>query len=254
MRWFGRAWGHDRWAGNVAAHVDGELAAGEALRFEAHLEGCSACRAAVTEEQALKRLLSGNLGQVPAPRSFAITAAMLERAGRPARGTAGAGVLAMRLAQGVAAVALIGLVSLVVVDRSTNQSGGDSTTAAPMSAESGAAESRAPEPSPVRDSGSSKAAATVVPPYSAGGVQGQSADSPIPQPTAAAPEGSGYAPVQPAGETGSNDLAIVPPGPEDGDGGTNWFRVAEGGLVLVSISALGAYLVARRANRRSSDV
>ncbi len=258
MRWLGRGRGHDRWAGSIAAYVDGELPGRESSRLDAHLSGCPVCIESVAQERALKRLLGRSLAEVRVPRSFAITEAMLARRDRPTRNAVGVPLLAMRLAQGVAVAAVIGFASLVVLDR--GKSGSDSAPAAAAftsteSERAGAtAGNLAPEAGSARDAGSSKSGATAVPPYSPGGVQGQSAVSPAPSAPPAAADSAGNV-VEPS-ETirDAPDLEAAPLASPDEKSGTDWPGVARAALVLVSIAALGGYFVARRANGRSIDV
>ncbi len=256
MRWFARVRKHTRWAERRVAYIDGELSGEEAAQFDFHLVGCEACRMAVADERALKRLLAENLPESRAPRSFAITEAMLGQAVRPVRRTASAPALAMRFAQVAAVAAVIGLATLVVIDRGTNGSGNANRTAAPFSTESGAAAVTAgganPEATPLRESDTSKSAVPAAPTSSTAGVPGQGA---VPAGTAAAANSYDQAPVQPSGGTGPGGRVVSPaPASPGTSGGTDWIGIAEGALALITIAALAGYVVARHANRRSSDV
>jgi len=223
-------------------------------RFEAHRDGCAACREAVTRERALKRLLVENLVEVRAPRSFAITEAMLQQPAKRVPGAARTPVLAMRLAQVAVAASVIGFASLVVIDRGTGGSGSAIGTAAPTSAESDAG-AAVPDGSSARDSGASKSAAPVAPSALAGGIQGAGAASPVARATDGAAGSYNSVPVQsPDGTRTAPGVGALPAASPGENAGTGWFRAAEGALALVIIAALTGYLVARRAHRRSFDV
>ena len=66
---------HNRWSGQLHAYVDGELHADATERFKEHLAECAACAYAVADARNLKQLLHA-LPEIPAPRSFKLTAAM----------------------------------------------------------------------------------------------------------------------------------------------------------------------------------
>ena len=67
---------HGRWQRQLDAYLDGELSASAERRFARHLSGCERCAAALSEARAVKTLFA-TLPQESAPRSFALSEAML---------------------------------------------------------------------------------------------------------------------------------------------------------------------------------
>ncbi|MEX2080464.1 MAG: zf-HC2 domain-containing protein [Dehalococcoidia bacterium] len=125
---------HVRMERCITAYVDGELPPREIARFEAHLPACEACSRAVAEERVLKSMLSTSLPNVPAPRSFHLTEAMIARPAAiggavPRRHVQGQALVFARISQFGAAAAGLALLSVVVLDFN---SGSDSTTADPL--------------------------------------------------------------------------------------------------------------------------
>ncbi len=138
FRWFN---GQDRWQRDIDAYVDGELAADDLARFESHIMDCAACTALVGEASALKRMVSSELAQHPAPRSFRLTPAMLAES-KPVDAPAQMPWWP-KAAQAVGGVALAAFAVLVVVDLSGPTSSGDFDTTRASS--DGAAESESME-------------------------------------------------------------------------------------------------------------
>jgi hypothetical protein len=113
---------HRRFEANVDAFADGELREPELGRFEAHLQGCDSCRAAVRQAQGMKSLVAA-LPELPVMRSFAITESMLKHPA-PAVPAPGRGFGApLRTVQGFGAAAVALLAVLVVVDLGGGGSG-----------------------------------------------------------------------------------------------------------------------------------
>ena len=138
---------HGRWYRQIDAYVDGELSQAGEGRFERHLGGCERCAAALTEAQAVKTLLAA-LPEEPAPRSFALTEAMLApvplaSAPAPSRGQG-----ALRWGSSFAAAAAVfAFVALVVVD--VGGGSGSQQLASPLSFQSqGGGDSDSVEASP----------------------------------------------------------------------------------------------------------
>ena len=107
------------------AYLDGELSSADTARFEGHLAGCGRCRAAVAAHERLGELFTA-LPIVDSSRSLHLTPEMVAAApagavARPAPRPTGA----LRFAQAIAALALLGLVGSVTADLS----GGGSTPA-----------------------------------------------------------------------------------------------------------------------------
>lgn len=254
MRWFGRPAGHRRWKVNVAAFADGELPEAEAARFAAHLETCEPCREALAGERALKRMLPSALPGAPAPRSFAITPAMLAAPPKePVR--AHTPMLAMRFAQVAAGIAVLGLVSLLVVDMSGSGQQGDGA-AAPMAALDSAADGAAEESVGLTVAqGTATAGSGSLPPYDGGGVSGQGAESPGAEPTPEPPVAkSANDGASPPGD----DASVA--GGSDRDGGVlpaeqgkerDWMLAAQIALAVTAAGSLAAYLAIRRTVRRT---
>ncbi|MCE7928597.1 MAG: zf-HC2 domain-containing protein [Dehalococcoidia bacterium] len=260
MRWFGRLRGHGRWEAGLAAYADGELPEAGAARFVGHLQACERCREALSVERALKEMLSATLPVAPAPRSFAITPAMLALQPRPQPALARTPRLAMRMAQAAAGVAIIGLIGLFVVDLGGSGEDGRSGAAAPMAAGDDAsstgeeaAGSSAPRGTPGNEA---TAESGSLPSYDTGGVSGQGAESPAPDPTAATPQAKSIA----GGATTAtgNGAGALDGGEREGEplrragdgSGRDWMPVARISLVLVAAGAVVAYLAIRTRVRR----
>ena len=129
---------HGRWRRQLDAYLDGELSAPAERRFARHLSGCARCGAALSEARAVKTLFA-TLPEEPAPRSFAVSEAMLAPVPAPSARTAAPSPAygALRWASGVAAAAVVfALGVLVVVDVG---GGGGSQMASPTSLEASAA-------------------------------------------------------------------------------------------------------------------
>lgn len=123
---------HSRWRELLDGYVDGELAVGDARSLETHLEACRECRAGVAQTRATKVLLS-ELPQVPAPRSFRLTPAMVSAPARPA--PAKPATATLRAAQFATGLAVVALVAVAMVDLGRSSGGGSSNSAASTSRE-----------------------------------------------------------------------------------------------------------------------
>ncbi len=129
---------HGRRRRQLDAYLDGELSAPAERRFAGHLSGCARCAAALSEARAVKTLFA-TLPEEPAPRSFAVSEAMLAPVPAPSLRAAAPSPAygALRWAAGVAAVAAVfAFGALVVVDVG---GGGGSQMASPTTLESSAA-------------------------------------------------------------------------------------------------------------------
>ena len=117
---------HSRFARDLDAYVDGELAHARVRELELHLARCVSCARIVEERQLLKRMAAA-LPEVAAPRSFRITAEMV--AARPVAGARSAAPQRwqLNLARGAAAIAIFGLVATVTVDLAGGGTNSNST-------------------------------------------------------------------------------------------------------------------------------
>ena len=114
---------HSRWQSQASAYIDDELGGKARRRFEAHLGGCTACQDQVQALRQAKHFVAA-LPEVPAPRSFRLTPAML---GEPARAPVVASPSwAFRGAAVVAGLAAVAFVTVLAIDGS--QSGGSTTS------------------------------------------------------------------------------------------------------------------------------
>lgn len=253
MRWFGTPVGHRRWKVNVAAFADGELPGAEAARFAAHLETCEQCREALAGERALKGMLTAALPAAPALRSFAITPAMLAKRERKELAQARAPMLAMRAAQVAAGIAVLGLVSLFVADMRGSSQQGD-RAGAPMAALDNAADGAEESVGLTAAQSTATAGSGSLPPYDAGGVSGQRAESPVAEPTtelpAAKSANNGATPsgddAGVVGESGRDGSVLQPEQGAERD----WLLPAQVALAATAAGALIAYFAIRSRTRR----
>jgi anti-sigma factor RsiW len=141
---------HETWQQDLDAYVDGELAAPAATVFEHHLAACQLCQPLVEQARFAKVALT-TMPVLHAPRSFAISEAMLARS-TPRKRTAPGPVY--RMAQATAFAALAGFATLVIVDATRDSSAETATFAAPAA---GIAES-----APVADSAGANATGPAV--------------------------------------------------------------------------------------------
>lgn len=135
---------HSGWTALANVYVDGELKESGRSRFETHLEGCSRCRVALGELRIAKAAVS-RMSQVPAPRSFRLTPAMVSDVAKPplekSRGTS----LVLRGAQFTAAIAAsVFVVSLAAGVLFSSERGGNSALTASTAQESSPQKSAAP--------------------------------------------------------------------------------------------------------------
>jgi hypothetical protein len=258
MRMIGPWRRHTRWHEKVDAYVDGALEPRELHRFEAHLAGCTRCTETVGGHRALKQMAAA-LPQVPAPRSFRITPAMLaERQPAPTR----APTLAGRLAFATAGLALVALGGLVAADLSR-----DSDDAGQRQATAGDAAQpvtmSASEPAPTPEANAITGAATPTIPgatddnVSGAGLDGQPTPTPPPSAYRSTPEPPQQdAAGLPEGKqaTGTPGLAPAPAvtgaAGEDGDDDIVW-RAAEAGLGTLVVAGIGTWLLLRGRGRKA---
>ncbi len=180
----------------LSPYIDGRVAPAEAELIEAHVAGCDACRAELSQLRSLVQALRA-LPQVAAPRSFALPAA----GARSARAYFLANVLWLRRAAAGLAACLVLLFGLGPYLGSTYQ------TASPSAAKPAAfAERRAPA------AGTQAPAAPSAPPSLQAAGQADASKSiaggePTPQPPAAAAQAPVPAAAAPAAETAIPRLA-----------------------------------------------
>lgn len=255
---FGR---HMRWQKQLDAYVDGELSAGAAHRFDAHLRECARCGPEVAARRELKRMAAA-LPELPAPRSFRITPGMLVEA--PERAQARGVPVVMRVAQVTAGLAMVAFVGVLVADLSqdggTNQqraaSDDDAAGSQLGEADAGAG---APAPDGTPFAAESTGSSTVLPELDDDSVSGAGAE-PSPSDASAHAEPADRNSItgeQPA-ESPPQPASGVPGGESDGvasskgieseadDGGLDGFVLAEVGLFALAMVAAGTWLVTRR--------
>jgi hypothetical protein len=120
---------HGRWESRLDEYVDGRLDPRVRGEFEAHMAGCAACTEAVAGVTATRTLLAALPEREP-PRSFRLTPEMAsEPAGpaMPAPKPSPRPAWAMRSAQALAGLAAVGLVTVVSIDLSQDDGGGDAS-------------------------------------------------------------------------------------------------------------------------------
>lgn len=173
---------HSRFRDMVDAYADGELAPGEAARFEAHMASCDGCRAAVESTRALKASLAA-IPEVAVPRSFRLTPAMVTPH-QPLRARAATpGFLVVARVGAAASVAAFAIVATVSFSSSGNS--GDQSIAASGSAANEAAELKSDAAGPIGgdDAGTTAQDTSNQPgiasPSSGGGVSGAGVETPI---------------------------------------------------------------------------
>jgi hypothetical protein len=216
---------HARWHEQLDAYIDGELPASAVPAFEAHSAGCAGCRARLETTMSLKAELA-NIPQVPAPRSFRLTTAMVGAPARPV--AAGTSWGAFRVAQFATGFAVMALVAVVVIDlsSSSNDDSGGAASAARDEAPASAALQSADAAAPAGGTPAAASSPGIVPP-STGGVSA-----------------SGYASVTPAA-TVPAERAASSPVPQDNGFSEN--PSADGAKALGDAVATGP------ASQRSSD-
>lgn len=217
---------HSRWYREVDAYVDRELAPRPLAAFETHLRGCRHCSVAVDERRSLKRAVSAMPAPV-VPRSFRLSPEMvaIRLPTVPDR-------RAPRLALALAALAIVGLVSTVVVD--LNGSGHSGTLAT------------APSTFQVSTASGDTAA---------GPVSNQAAPPQAATARAISAPSAAIGPVTPesAGpRLDSGQKAVAPPVPAASTG-DHRLRTLEIGSGALAVACIGAALVMRRNQRRRNS-
>lgn len=219
FRWPGR---RNNTPERVSAYIDGELSGEDLARFESELADSPELREAIDDERALKGLLRATLPEVAAPRSFALTPEMvgipLPAAPRPWFSPGAA-----KFAQAAAALAIVGFVTLTVVDLTGDGSGVDrqASQAAPASLESAGAEPM------------SEDAKDMAP-------QATPGEAPQPPGDEASRDGDDFraagtdAPTTPFAETPAEDEGI------------STLRLAQVAALALALVSIGVFFVARR--------
>lgn len=237
-------WSHDRLREQVSTFVDGEAKGRDLERVTAHLAGCAECVALADELRGLK-LLASAMPELEAPRSFRLTPAMAASSSDAAYSPPPR--FAIRAVQMTAAVAVMALAVVVVVDLGTRGSdGGVQTSAAPVleraSGAGGQADSAAP------GGAATAAAPATVPPFNNGGVSGAAVNTPE-------ASGRGASPTPEAKNAASQDT--IPAAPDTfskeparaaGGGDHAGYRFGEAALAVVIVLAGGFYFVLRRSS------
>jgi hypothetical protein len=252
---------HERWQNDLDAYVDGELPAPGALRFEQHLAACDACAALLDLTRGTKAAIV-SLPALRAPRSFALTEAMLTATPAPPPPRRAPG-MTYRLAQATAFAALAGFATLVVVDVSSGDGGSRDTASAELSTLA--------DEQPVPASGEDSSASSLVPEGAGGGITDDSLGDPADDGgvgAAGSDDGFGYD----AGANGDDgqrvddpeekiavpdDGGALEPAPslefaaEDEDDGPGGLRIVQVTLGLLALAAAGVWWLLRRQERIS---
>ena len=251
----------------LSAYVDGRLDATASAEIEAHVDGCEVCATELAGLRSVQTMLS-SMGSVPAPRSFRVRQADLERAGAATLGRADrrpSGALAF--APALSALAVVLLVGVVWLDAGTRD--GSDNNQQP-SAERASAP--APQAALTQDSAGGVAADTadgdaastplsgLAPPSdeASQGEDGQIEDSDDEEPASEASRGQdenfeastaapGAIEEQPAASpTGDDAQALTSDSEDDGDDGLRpGFLALEIGLIALAVGAAGAFIYAR---------
>ncbi len=258
---------HARLEANLDAYIDGALDPATHRRLEAHIEGCDSCKLRTAGSRRL-RLAMAALPELPAPRSFAITEAMLEKPSVAAPARSGAWTGAMRSMQGIAAAGIAVFAILTFADLSGGTAATSSDDAQRTSLASDA------QANDTRDNGSANSAAggddgntydnsgkegaataAIVPPATPppGGVGAQANPRPTtteelePGDTAAPDSASGTLPESSdmTGEEIGPESQVALYADEDG-GGSSRLRFGELLAAGVAVLAIGGFLITRR--------
>jgi Putative zinc-finger len=256
---------HKKWAELADAYADGELAAAEAERFEAHSATCGPCAQSLKAARALKSAISV-LPELQAPRSFRLTPAMVAvnapvKAQRPRR----APTPILRFAQVGAAAAVIALGAVTLADFVGGSGGADQ--AAPGGTLESTNEKGMEAVDAVAPLQATLAASTPAPTLPPPVTRGASAAGVEPTPTSPAsympPETPPQAPLTGAGDDPNSETARTigdaePPGdtyaieapqPAAGAGGDSGgipaIRFVEIGLGALTLASIGLLLWGR---------
>jgi hypothetical protein len=189
MTVFGFLRRHTRMTAQANAYADGELRGEELAGFERHLSGCEQCRASVQSARTLKAALA-NMPAAAAPRSFAVTPAMLREAAPRPEPARGGTPLYLGLARAGAALSVVAFATVLAFGAfDSNSNSGDDATAG-AARDGASAEYAAPiaEPETTKDLSFDDAAAPtstpVLAPAATGGASGSSVSAtPVPPST-----------------------------------------------------------------------
>lgn len=254
---------HVRWLDEISAHIDGELRGSVRERFEAHLVGCTLCRARVDQLREVRLLVSG-LPEVAAPRSFRLTPAMVAATAKVAPVRAPRPRFALRTAQFAAGFAMVALLAVVTIDVTTSNNSAGRSVATSADSSSGsalrataAADSSSSKSVPLQDSSATSGVAV---PQGAGvsGALNSAATPPSQQPQ---PNGyqystggtAGGAPPQTAEglAQGANQTPGAFSSRDEGNDG--WHRPAELALGAFALAALATAATLTHRNRRNRN-
>ena len=261
---------HERARRELDAYVDGQLAADQSARFEAHLEKCAQCVRELDAARSLKAAIRG-MPERDAPRSFLLTPAMTGAAApqwvAPIRGRRGRSLPPMRFAAGAAAVALAFVAAVDVWPGQRQES--DSTRAAPTIPLEGAqgsplaAAAATPPPAP-KAAASPAAAPRPLSTPAGGGASASSADRALPAAASAGGTSNENA-GPPATAAAANDAPLGDSSDRAGPGGNAFtatgdtrtggddsfpaIRLVEFGLVAFLMADAGLMVVRRRRRR-----
>ena len=243
---------HSRFARDLDAYVDGELAHARVRVLEEHLARCTTCARIVEESQFLKRMAAA-LPEVAAPRSFRLTAAMVAEQPK-ARPQPVAQRWQLNLVRGAAAVAVVGLFATVTVDL-TRGSGSSNTTASGSKAAD--FESAADKLASGAASGATALSAQSAPAISPALASPAPAVPDAPPRAGAVPSGTAVA-IGPgpsnrssAGTISAGEAAAPAPPQSTPGSGRSTYHIVEAGFAAVLILFAGAALYLVRKERRN---
>lgn len=182
---------HARFSADADAFVDGELRGEVLARFRDHLAGCDRCAVVVAGAESLKASLRG-VAEQPAPRSFALTPAMLTSERKPAPPAAVGTPLYLGFARVAAAVSVVAFVAVFTLSLIGGGSkSNDQTTAtaslierngAPVAADAAGGSAPGAATAPSTSSYAVGTPTALLPPVTTGAVSGAGAASATPAP------------------------------------------------------------------------
>lgn len=215
---------HHRWRALLQVVADGSASAAETAAFDGHARGCARCRSGLDDMRALRAALGALPGHA-APRSFRLTPAMLaaqaaDEAAATVVSRARTAPLALRLAQGAAAVAVFGLAALIAADLvGSLASGGSSDSATSQAVGNESAVQTAPGAAPgpanqSRNAAPAAGGAATPPPLAPQPLATAAASSPAGGPSRTPdtpPTGAGATPAASSPVPGSVGAQSAPP-------------------------------------------
>jgi hypothetical protein len=250
---------HAPWSELASAYTDDELDPRARERFQRHLAGCRRCQDEVAGLQAVKGLVRTTLPQRDAPRSFALTDAMLASPRPlPVRPPAGRQLAFMaRAAQVATAATVAGLAVLLVVDASSSGSGkprSDNGTGAEATSSQFGAPGSASQGAPSSDTPPAAADSAAAPPATQapqpGGVSSAGFATPPAEPSAQpqrnSQEDKGVQATAQSSQLQTAPAAGFRPPADESDDGRDNLRTFEVALAFVAAGSLVTWLAIRR--------